>query len=217
MNFTNLRKANFSYNKLSVHNFIPGSLEEFDNSHNQFVGKYSFYGGGSGIMPNLKKLNFSFNYLSNITIYAPLLSYLDVSNNVLLELDLQNSSTNLVELHCSKNPTLTKLILGKASNLNFFDCLDIKLFGSDLFSSTTSIPSASTDVIVQNSTPLKLPVVIGLSVSTFIFGLGFFVVSSLLICRKFFPNKKELSQPKNEVDNSVSDDKLGEVISEQND
>jgi len=136
-------------------------LEEFDSSHNQFSGIFGFYGVG-GIMPKLKKLNLSFNALSNISLHAPALTHLDISNNVLSELNLQDSSKNLVELNCSSNQ-LNKLVLSEMPNLKSFDCIGINFDKSMTYSSiptttisssVSSITSAETAVCTNNSVPL---------------------------------------------------------------
>ncbi|CAG8845558.1 12507_t:CDS:1 [Gigaspora margarita] len=148
LNFTNLRKSNFSHNKLNIYNFVPISLEEFDTSHNQFSRFYTFYGiGGSGIMPNLKRLNFSFNALKNVSFYAPALNSLDVSNNIITILNLAQTK-NLTELNCSNNSDLTILYFSSLSNLNSFNCLGVRL--------TTQISSPFPSSLAPSLSPIFL-------------------------------------------------------------
>jgi hypothetical protein len=50
---------------------------------------------------------------------------LDVSNNLLLELDLPINSENLQVLNCSNNPNLARVSFNSSLNPISFDCLGI--------------------------------------------------------------------------------------------
>ncbi|CAG8667727.1 1422_t:CDS:1 [Racocetra fulgida] len=140
LGFINLRKLNVSYNRINGFN-LPESLEEFDCSHNQI--SYFTYS-----LPKARKFNISNNVMTNFSLDAPFLSYLDLSINSLQTLDLRSlGGENVIELNCSNNP-LTSLSLNYSSNLISFDCLGMKY---NKFQSSPTQPSPIQTSSIQTS------------------------------------------------------------------
>lgn len=102
--FSNLKMLNASFNDLSIINWAPKSLAIVDFSHNR-INRLDIYH-----TVNLKVLNGSHNNMNQLFFRdAPNLEHLDVSNNVFAELDLRQTSRNLLYLNCSNNPKLGEL------------------------------------------------------------------------------------------------------------
>lgn len=163
--FTNLRKANLSFNMITGINVNDciNVIEEIDWSHNLDSGSPVF-----GTLPLLKKLNFSFNNYVGFAPLTPVLTHLDASNNKITQLDLKQISRSLVELKCSGNP-LNNLTLALTPNLNIFDCLGTKLIASVSSSTIFSISSTTT---TYTNNPTLLGSTIGLGVYSGISTLG---------------------------------------------
>ncbi|CAG8509233.1 6451_t:CDS:1 [Diversispora eburnea] len=160
--FTNLVKANFSFNKLTnaFDLKISIELEEYDYSNNQHRGDW---GGSSSIFPKLKKFNLSHNYITKITFQAPQLTHIDVSHNYLSELNLKGIA-DLQTLNCSNNLNLENLTLPNNFKPSVLDCYNtylknITFSNSSIFDCekgvfiTSTNTTTPTDTITKTATP----------------------------------------------------------------
>lgn len=138
--FTNLRKFNVSFNKITSFNLYLPAIEEYDNSHNLLAYNHQF------TSTTLQKLNFSFNYITSYYLNTPSLIHLDTSSNLLTTLDTSSSSV-LIELNCSNNPINLLSLNSSISSLTSFDCMSIK------FSKTNNIQILKQDITPITTTP----------------------------------------------------------------
>lgn len=172
--FANLKKLDLSFNS-KLANFYYGdslALEEVDFSYNQYPVPATFTYG----LLKLKKLNCSYSYMVSLVLNTPALTYLDISNNLLKNLDLSNSN-NLVEVDCSNNPSLASLSLPINFNPIFLNCQNTKLDkvnttsfvfdcqkGTELSKVDIASPASSLSPVVQTTFVNNPQLVTGLAI-----------------------------------------------------
>lgn len=173
--FTSLRKLDFSYNpKLDAVWLSEDSLktiEEYNISASSAKGEWLLTD-----FSKIKKFDCSNNKITKIDASkASGLTYLNVSSNLLSELELPTDSRKLEILDCSKNPDLTTLVFNPSLNPKFFSCLDLVFDERPLLASNSTLA-------------------IGLAVPLVISILGWLVLGWFFCYNKYKRKKRVKSQ-----------------------
>jgi len=176
-----LKKLNCSFNKLNNYLIDFTHIEEIDFSHNQLM---LSFGISLRWTPRFQKVNLSHNSIASfINREVPGLTHLDVSNNLLTNLDVWGTR-DLVELNCSGNPFLTNFSFSSLSNLKSFDCLGVKFTKSDNIVSPTSTALATATVYTDN--PALFSNTIGLGIYSGISTLGWLALAFVFFYKRFW-------------------------------